>query len=72
MSTPSRSRSSSMGSESYFDWRESMEKRQRESERQVQREASTNPSVQLEESSDSTQASTKRRRDRRSRLSDVM
>ncbi|KAJ9683798.1 hypothetical protein PVL29_016343 [Vitis rotundifolia] len=36
MSTPSRSRSLAMGDEGYFDWRESMERRQRESERQVQ------------------------------------
>ncbi|KAL6319874.1 hypothetical protein AAG906_036944 [Vitis piasezkii] len=36
MSTPSRSRSSAMGDEGYFDWRETMEKRQLESERQVQ------------------------------------
>ena len=36
MSTPSRSCSSTMGDEGYFDWRESMEKRKLESERQVQ------------------------------------
>lgn len=36
MSTPSRSRSSTKGSDGYFDWRESMERRQQESERQVQ------------------------------------
>ena len=36
MSTPSRSRSSAMGDEGYFGWRESMERRQEESEWQVQ------------------------------------
>lgn len=36
MSTPSRSRSSARGDKCYFDWRESMERQQRESERQVQ------------------------------------
>ncbi|KAL6319796.1 hypothetical protein AAG906_036858 [Vitis piasezkii] len=36
MSTPSRSRSSTMGNEDYFNWRENMERRQRESKRQVQ------------------------------------
>lgn len=36
MSTSSRSRSSTKGSEGYFDWRESMKRRQRESEWQVQ------------------------------------
>ena len=36
MSTPSRSRSSSRGDEGYFEWRENMERRQWESERQVQ------------------------------------
>ena len=36
MSTPLRSQSSSMGDEGYFDWHESMEICQRESERQVQ------------------------------------
>ncbi|KAJ9682800.1 hypothetical protein PVL29_018678 [Vitis rotundifolia] len=36
MSTPSRSRSSAMGDEGYFDWRESMERRHQENERQVQ------------------------------------
>ncbi|KAJ9691537.1 hypothetical protein PVL29_013653 [Vitis rotundifolia] len=35
MSAPSRSQSA-MGSEDYFDWRKSMERRQQESERQVQ------------------------------------
>ncbi|RVW96524.1 hypothetical protein CK203_029646 [Vitis vinifera] len=35
MSTPSRSRSSAMGDEGYFNWRESMERRKRESERQA-------------------------------------
>ena len=35
MSTPSRSRSSARGSEDYFDWRESIERRQRKNERQV-------------------------------------
>ena len=36
MSAPSRSRSSTMGNEDYFNWRENMERRQRESKRQVQ------------------------------------
>ncbi|KAJ9707303.1 hypothetical protein PVL29_002334 [Vitis rotundifolia] len=36
MLTPSRSRSSAMGSEGYFDWRENMERRLHKSERQVQ------------------------------------
>lgn len=36
MSKPSRSRSSIMGDEGYFDWRENMERPQRESEWQVQ------------------------------------
>ena len=36
MSTPSRSRSSVMGSEDYSDWHENMERRQQESEQQVQ------------------------------------
>ncbi|RVW75401.1 hypothetical protein CK203_062314 [Vitis vinifera] len=36
MSTLSRSRSSTMGREGYFDWRESMERRQCKNERQVQ------------------------------------
>ena len=35
MSTPSRSRSPTMGDEGYFDWRESMERRQQESKQQV-------------------------------------
>ncbi|RVW28607.1 hypothetical protein CK203_100879 [Vitis vinifera] len=33
---PSRSRSSTMGNEDYFNWRENMERCQRESKRQVQ------------------------------------
>ncbi|KAL6343216.1 hypothetical protein AAG906_021014 [Vitis piasezkii] len=36
MLTPSRSQSSAMGSEGYFNWSESMERRQRKSERQMQ------------------------------------
>ena len=36
MSTPSKSQSSAMGDEGYFDWRERMERRQWENERQVQ------------------------------------
>ena len=36
MSTPSRSRSSTRGDEGYFEWRETMERRQLESERQMQ------------------------------------
>ncbi|RVX16518.1 hypothetical protein CK203_006233 [Vitis vinifera] len=36
MSTPSRSRSSAIGSEDYFNWRENMERRQRKNERQMQ------------------------------------
>ena len=36
MSTPSRSHSSAMGDKCHFDWRETMEKRQLESERQMQ------------------------------------
>ena len=36
MSTPSKSRSSAMGNEDYFNWCESMERCQRESERQMQ------------------------------------
>ena len=36
MSTPSRSRLSTMGSECYFDWRENMERCQQESKWQVQ------------------------------------
>ncbi|RVW14338.1 hypothetical protein CK203_099076 [Vitis vinifera] len=36
MSTPSRSRSSARGDEDYFKWREAMERRQLESERQMQ------------------------------------
>ena len=36
MSTPSRSRSSARGDEGYFEWRETMGKRQLESERQMQ------------------------------------
>ena len=36
MSTPSRSWSSTMGNEGYFDWRENMERHQQESEQQVQ------------------------------------
>ena len=36
MSTPSRSRSSAMDDEDYFDWHESMERRQLESERKMQ------------------------------------
>ncbi|KAL6328428.1 hypothetical protein AAG906_034572 [Vitis piasezkii] len=36
MSTPSRSRSSAMGNEGYFDWCATVEIRQRESEQQVQ------------------------------------
>ncbi|KAL6326969.1 hypothetical protein AAG906_012653 [Vitis piasezkii] len=35
MSTPSRSRSLAMGSENYFNWRESMEKHQHESKSQI-------------------------------------
>lgn len=35
MSMPSGSQSLAMGSEGYFDWRENMERRQQESERQV-------------------------------------
>ncbi|RVW16983.1 hypothetical protein CK203_070651 [Vitis vinifera] len=36
MSTPSRSRSSARGDEDYFEWRETIERRQLESERQMQ------------------------------------
>ena len=36
MSTPSRSRSSARGDEDYFEWREAIERRQLESERQMQ------------------------------------
>ncbi|RVW27404.1 hypothetical protein CK203_095434 [Vitis vinifera] len=36
MTSPSRSRSSARGDESYFEWRGSMERRQRENERQMQ------------------------------------
>ena len=36
MSTPSKSHSSARGDEGYFEWREAMERRQLESERQMQ------------------------------------
>ena len=36
MSTPSRSRSSAKGDKDYFEWREAIERRQLESERQMQ------------------------------------
>ena len=36
MSTPSRSRSFARGKEGYFEWRDNMERQQRENERQVQ------------------------------------
>ncbi|RVW57799.1 hypothetical protein CK203_117261 [Vitis vinifera] len=85
MSTPSRSQSSTMGSKCYFGWRESMERRQRENDQQMrnaefplahmmrsEEEFSPNHEVQLDEIFDSTQVSTKRRCDRRSRLSDAM
>ena len=36
MASPSRSRSSARGDEGYFEWRSSMERRQRENERQMQ------------------------------------
>ena len=36
MSTPSKSRSSTRGDEDYFEWREAIERRQLESERQMQ------------------------------------
>ena len=36
MSTPSKSRSSARGNEGYFEWRETMEMRQLESERKMQ------------------------------------
>ena len=36
MSTPSKSRSPTMGNEDYFNWHENMERRQHESERQMQ------------------------------------
>ncbi|KAL6317329.1 hypothetical protein AAG906_030082 [Vitis piasezkii] len=36
MTSPSRSRSSARGDESYFEWRSDMERRQRENERQMQ------------------------------------
>ncbi|KAL6330030.1 hypothetical protein AAG906_039945 [Vitis piasezkii] len=104
MSTPSRSRSTAMGDESYFDWRASMEIRQQESERQVQAllqetrrleeendvlriqvsssgpprsrqprsQSSSAYHAQQDESSNSTHVLTKRRRDRKSQLSDAM
>ena len=36
MSTPSKSRSPARGDEGYFEWRETMERQQLESERQMQ------------------------------------
>ncbi|KAL6311133.1 hypothetical protein AAG906_012618 [Vitis piasezkii] len=89
MSTPSRSRSSTMGSKCYFGWRESMESANVKmigrcasfprnvefpwrSHDTIEEELSPTHEVQLDEISDSTRVSTKRRCDRRSRLSDAM
>lgn len=36
MTSPSRSRSSTRGDEGYFEWRDNIERRQRENERQMQ------------------------------------
>ncbi|KAL6313467.1 hypothetical protein AAG906_005413 [Vitis piasezkii] len=62
MSTPSRSRSSTMGSKCYFGYHMM----------RSEEELSPTHEVQLDEISDSTRVSTKRRCDRRSCLSDAM
>ncbi|KAL6344500.1 hypothetical protein AAG906_002405 [Vitis piasezkii] len=77
MSTPYRSRSSTMGSEGYFNWRESMEKWNAKfphSSHEIQSDENFLLACQalLNESSDYTRVSIKMRHDRRSQLSDAM